>query len=205
MTELDGLLNGPEAVVLATAKLIDSRDDITGEHCLRLVALSTALGRHLRLPRRDVQVLRWGGVLHDIGKVSVPDSILLHPGPLSDDQRRIMEMHTVRGEKALRPFRQFSETLPIVRSHHEKQDGSGYPDGLMGDSVPLTARVLQVVDIYDALRTPRPYKTAWTAGRSIKQLIKETQRGWWDEDIVKAFLEIIPDLDARLYPQPAQG
>jgi len=192
-------LEGPEAVLLTMARMIESRDDVTGGHCRRLSALSTALGRHLGLPEHEIRALEWAGVLHDVGKIAVPDSILLNPGSLSDEQRGIMELHTVRGEETLRPLRQFRDTLPIVRSHHERQDGSGYPDGLVGDQVPITARVLQVADIYDALRTPRPYKPAWSAEECVNQLREETERGWWDRTVVEAFLEIIPDLDSKLY------
>lgn len=192
-------LEGPEAVLLTLANVIASRDDVTGGHCHRLSHLSSEVGRELGLSSDDVRALEWGGVLHDIGKVSVPDAILLAPRKLSSEEREIMELHTIRGEETLRPLKLFAGVLPIVRSHHERRDGSGYPDKLKGDDIPITARVLQVVDVYDALRSVRPYKPGWSFERSLQQVYAEVDLGWWDPQVVETFASVIRRLDAELY------
>jgi cyclic di-GMP phosphodiesterase len=125
--------------------------------------------------------------VHDIGKLAVPEHILLKPGPLTPEERRIMENHTIAGERICAPLRSFRNVLPIIRHHHEKWDGSGYPDGLKGEQIPLTARILQITDIYDALTTDRPYRKALSREKAIAILREETKRGWWDWSILDEF------------------
>ena len=124
--------------------------------------------------------------MHDIGKVAVPEFVLLKPGPLDAAERKIMEEHTIVGERICAPLKSFRNVLPIIRSHHEKQDGSGYPDHLKGDEIPLTARILQTVDIYDSLTTDRPYRKALSQEKALEIMWEETRRGWWDADLVAA-------------------
>jgi len=125
--------------------------------------------------------------VHDIGKVAVPEHILLKPGPLTPEEREIMKQHPVVGERICAPLRSFRHVLPVIRHHHEKLDGSGYPDGLKGEEVPLTARVLQIVDIYDALTTSRPYRKALSPKEAFALIHKEAERGWWDGALLKEF------------------
>ena len=151
-------LDNAETVLFSLALSIEAKDPYTEGHCDRLSKYSVALGEKLGLPQDLRVALRRGGLVHDIGKLSVPEHILLKPGPLTPEERKIMEQHTITGERICAPLRSFRHVLPIIRHHHEKQDGSGYPDGLKGAQVPLTARILQVTDIYDALTTDRPYR-----------------------------------------------
>jgi putative two-component system response regulator len=184
-------LESAEAVLCTLAKSIEAKDAYTEGHCERLAEFSVALGRALGLPEADLTALRRGGYLHDLGKVAVPEAILLKPGPLTIEERRIMQRHPLVGEEICRPLRSLQGVLPIIRSHHERQDGSGYPDGLAGERVPLLARVLQVVDIYDALTTDRPYHRARSGEDALAVLEAEVQKGWWDPRIVRAFREVI--------------
>src|SRR5205807_7897679 len=114
------------------------------------------------LTRADLLALYRGGYLHDVGKVGIPDSILFKPGKLNGDEWLVMQSHSTRGEEICRPMKSLGPVLPIIRHHHERWDGSGYPDGLRGDQIPLLARILQTADIYDALTSPRPYKSAFS-------------------------------------------
>src|SRR6201984_2306 len=160
------------------------QDPYTEGHCDRLSESSEALAKRLSLTEEELIALRRGGVIHDIGKVAVPDQILLKPGPLTPEERKIMERHTVVGAGICSPLKSFRSVLPIIRHHHEKMDGSGYPDGLKGDAIPLTARILQTVDIYDALTTDRPYRKALAPQRAFALIREEVKRGWWDSALV---------------------
>ncbi len=184
-------LDNAESVLFSLALSIEAKDPYTEGHCDRLSKYSVSLAERLGLSEDTRVALRRGGLIHDIGKLAVPEHILLKPGPLTPEERKIMEQHTVAGERICAPLRSFRNVLPIIRHHHEKQDGSGYPDGLKGDEVPLTARILQVTDIYDALTTDRPYRAALPVERAFAILHEETRRGWWDLHIVEAFEAIV--------------
>ena len=186
-------LEQAETILFALAQSVEHRDPCTGLHCERLAAYSLALGQTLGLPKRDLQALNRAGYLHDIGKISLPDSILFKPGPLSEHDWEIMRQHTIRGEEICRPLKSLAPVLPIIRSHHERWDGSGYPDGLRGQQIPLLARILQVVDIYDALTSSRPYKPAFSHAEAIKILHDEAKRGWRDPELVQLFALTVPD------------
>jgi putative two-component system response regulator len=177
-------LEHAETVLFALALSIEAKDPYTEGHCDRLSESSEALAKRLSLGEEESIALRRGGVIHDIGKVVVPDQILLKPGPLTPEERKIMERHTVVGAGIVSPLKSFRSVLPIIRHHHEKMDGSGYPDGLKGDAIPLTARVLQIVDIYDALTTDRPYRNALPAEKAFAIIWEEVKRGWWDGTLV---------------------
>ena len=135
--------------------------------------------------------LRRGGYLHDLGKVAVPDAILLKNGPLTPEERAVIQRHPAVGEEICRPLRSFQEVLPIIRHHHERWDGSGYPDGLRGEAIPALARILQVVDVFDALITDRPYRRALPRAEALETLEAEVRKGWWDAGMVRAFREIV--------------
>jgi putative two-component system response regulator len=177
-------LDNAETVLFSLALSIEAKDPYTEGHCDRLSKYSVALGEKLGLPQDLRVALRRGGLVHDIGKLAVPESILLKPGPLTPEERKIMEKHTIDGERICTPLRSFRHVLPIIRHHHEKWDGSGYPDGLKGEKIPLTARILQVTDIYDALTTDRPYRKALPVEKALAIMREEVKRGWWDASLM---------------------
>jgi cyclic di-GMP phosphodiesterase len=190
-------LDNAEAVLSSLALSIEAKDPYTEGHCDRLSKYSVAVAERLGLPEDLRVALRRGGLVHDIGKLAVPEHILLKPGPLTPDERKIMEQHTIAGERICAPLRSFRHVLPIIRHHHEKQDGSGYPDGLKGDQIPLTARILQVTDIYDALSTDRPYRKALPAEKAFAIMRDEVKRGWWDGSVLAEFEAIVNTLDLQ--------
>ncbi len=184
-------LEHAEAVLCTLGRSIEAKDHYTEGHCERLTDYAVGLGRALGLPDEDLTALRRGAYLHDLGKVAVPDAILLKRGPLTTEERGIMHRHPVVGEEICRPLRSLQAVLPIIRSHHERQDGSGYPDGLRGEAIPVTARILQVVDVFDALTTDRPYRAALSKAVALETLEDETRRGWWDPRIVGVFRALV--------------
>jgi putative two-component system response regulator len=197
-------LEEAETILFALAQSVEHRDRYTGLHCERLATYSIALGQALGLQRQDQLALYRGGYLHDIGKISIPDMILFKRGLLTDDEWRTMRLHTIRGEEICSPMKSLKPVLPIIRSHHERWDGSGYPDGLAGEDIPLLARILQVADIYDALTTARPYKPAFSHQHAIEIMQEEARRGWRDPELVPLFAEIsqaIPGADATAWPE----
>jgi putative two-component system response regulator len=183
-------LEEAEAILFALAQAIEHRDKYTGGHCERLAWYSVSLGMALGLPRRQLLALHRGGFLHDIGKVAVPDAILFKPGRLDEHEWTLMRAHTVKGEEICQPMKSLSSVLPVIRSHHERWDGSGYPDGLRGEQIPLVARILQVADIYDALTTVRPYKSAFSPAEALGMLDDEVARGWRDAELVGIFKQL---------------
>ncbi len=183
-------LEEAEGILFALAQSVEHRDRYTGMHCERLATYGIALAQALGLPRREQQALYRGGFLHDIGKIVIPDSILFKRGLLTEQEWQLMRQHTIRGEEICRPMKTLAPVLPIIRSHHERWDGSGYPDGLRGESIPLLARILQVADIYDALTTARPYKPAFSHQHAIEMMLEEARRGWRDPELVPLFAEV---------------
>jgi putative two-component system response regulator len=152
-----------------------------------LAEYSTRLARQIGLTDDHITALRRAGIVHDVGKVAVPDAILLKPGRLTEEEWKIVREHPVVGERICGPLKSFRMVLPIIRHHHEKMDGSGYPDGLRGDAIPITARVLQIVDVFDALTTERPYKKAFSTAEALQTMRQEVMKGWWDPHIFDHF------------------
>jgi putative two-component system response regulator len=183
-----------EAVVLSLGRTIESRDPLTHGHSIRLVEYTTLLGERVGLGEEDLAALRVGSLIHDIGKVAVPDAILLKPGPLTASERAIIDQHPIVGESICAPLESLRNTLPIIRHHHERMDGSGYPDGLCGDEIPLFARILQIADIYDALTSNRPYRKALSPEEALAELSKEAHSGWIDGLLVDQFKQLIQEM-----------
>lgn len=181
-------LDRADQVLMALGNSIEAKDTYTEGHCARIASYSVLLGQEIGLSAEQLRALRIAGSVHDIGKIGVPDAILLKKGPLLAEEWVVMREHTIIGERICKPLQSFEAVLPIIRSHHEKQDGSGYPDGLRGNHVPLLARVMQIVDIFDALTTDRPYKRALSCDEALAQMRMEVDRGWWDAGLFETFL-----------------
>jgi putative two-component system response regulator len=186
-------LERAESVLFTLARIIEGRDPSTLGHCERISSLSTGLGKYLGLETEQVSALKLAGVVHDIGKICIPDAVLLNPGPLSNEEWAVMRNHPIVGERICAPLRSFRLVLPVIRHHHEKRDGSGYPDGLKGDDIPITARILQVVDVYDALKSVRPYKCAMSTTDALRTMREEVIKGWWDQDVLNAFEHLLEE------------
>ncbi len=184
-------LENAETLLFALARMVEARDEHTGNHCSRLAHISVVMGEAMGLSSEELTALRRGGVLHDIGKLGIPDSILLKDGPLNDAEWIVMRQHTIIGDELLRGLKSMELTQPIVRSHHERWDGSGYPDGLKGEDIPLLARVFQLVDIYDALANARPYKPAFSIEKITLIMTGEVESGWRDPELTALFLKIL--------------
>ena len=184
-------LDNAEAVLFSLALSIEAKDPYTEGHCDRLSKYSVSLAEKLGLPEDLRVALRRGGLVHDIGKLAVPEHILLKPGPLNPEERKIMEQHTIAGERICAPLRSFRHVLPIIRHHHEKWDGSGYPDGLKGEQIPLTARILQVTDVYDALTTDRSHRKALPTEKALATMREQMKRGWLDRSIFDEFEPVV--------------
>jgi putative two-component system response regulator len=153
------------------------------------------LGESLGLRDEDLQELRVSCWLHDIGKIGVPESILLKPGPLNAEETKMIREHPVIGERMCAPLKVLRRILPVIRHHHEKMDGSGYPDGLRGEAIPLKARILQVADVYDALTTNRPYRGALAPEEALQILFSEAAQGWLDAAVVWKFSQVCRESD----------
>jgi putative two-component system response regulator len=184
-------LESAEAVILGLGATIEARDPNTQGHCERLATYATSLGRSLGLDETDLDALDRGGFLHDIGKIAVPDAVLLKHGKLDPQESRVMREHPIVGDALCAGLRSLNTVRPIVRHHHERLDGSGYPDGLRNGRVPLLAQIVSVVDVFDALTTERPYRIAMPQGEAVDVLMGEASKGWRDRALVDAFVGII--------------
>ncbi|OFW16787.1 MAG: hypothetical protein A3F70_14390 [Acidobacteria bacterium RIFCSPLOWO2_12_FULL_67_14] len=189
MKHLTDELDSAEAAFVALALTIEARDPMTKGHCERLAHWAVLLGRGLGLPADDLDALHRGGYLHDVGKVGVPDSVLLKPGPLTDAEFAVMKRHTEIGDSLCAPLQSLRGVRPIIRCHHERLDGSGYPGGLRGDEVPLLAQIVGIVDVYDALTSDRPYRTAIDPDAASRHLLSEVERRKFSKLHVEAFLD----------------
>jgi len=191
LKEFTDELETAESVLCTLGLSVESRDPYTEGHCERLAVNASDLGRHIRLDEEEIVALRRGGYLHDLGKIAVPVEVLKKGANLTPEEWAIMKRHPVTGENICRPLKSLRLVLPIIRSHHEHFDGSGYPDGLEGRDIPLLARILQVVDVYDALRTARPYKPALSHEQAAITMREESQAGLWDAELVMEFFSLL--------------
>jgi putative two-component system response regulator len=185
-------LDSAEAAFVTLALTIEARDPLTNGHCERLARHAVRLGRALGLTGDDIHALHRGGYLHDVGKVGVPDAVLLKPGPLTRDEFELMKRHPEIGDSLCAPLQSLRGVRPIVRGHHERLDGSGYPAGLRGGEVPLLAQIVGIVDVYDALTSDRPYRSALPADEAARHVVREAQQGKFDRRLVEVFLDTQP-------------
>jgi putative two-component system response regulator len=191
LKEFTDELENAESVLCTLGPSVEARDPYTEGHCERLARYASDLGRHLGLDEPSLVALKRGGFLHDLGKIAVPDEILKKGANLSPEEWEIMRKHPVTGETICKPLKSLRRVLPIIRHHHEHWNGSGYPDGLRGREIPLLPRILQVVDVYDALRTSRPYKPALTHEYAARTMRDEARKGLWDEELIMEFFDML--------------
>ena len=193
-------LESAESVITSLALTIEARDQYTEGHCERLAEYSTALGAELGLSGDELSALLWGGFLHDVGKIGVSDTVLQKPASLTLTEFQAMKLHTVIGERLCGELHSLRRVRPIVRHHHEHLDGSGYPDGLRGDNIPMLAQIMGIVDVYDALTTRRPYRDALKPEVAFELLIEEATKGWRRRDLVEAFIDLCQRVGFRRDP-----
>lgn len=191
MKELHDDLDNSENILFSLAEALEAKDIYTSGHSERVSSHSVEIAKRMSFSARDIEIIRKGGLLHDIGKIGVREDILLKPGRLTDEEMEHVKSHPKRGFDICQPLKSLEEALPCIRSHHERYDGGGYPDGLKGDKIPLMGQILAVADSFDAMSTDRPYRTALPKKTAIKILEDEIDSGQWNPDIVKLFLKIV--------------
>ncbi len=180
-------LDSAESVILSLGLTVEARDPYTRGHCARLAHYATALGERLALGEEQLVALHRGAYLHDVGKVGIADAVLLKPGRYTPEEHRLMQQHTIIGYTLCGEMRSLADVRLIVRHHHERRDGTGYPDGLRGEAIPFLARILSVVDVYDALTSERPYRAPLRLADALRELRSEAGRGWLFPSIVDEF------------------
>jgi putative two-component system response regulator len=183
-------------VIVALAATIDARDPYTAGHSERVSYYAEMLGRKTGASETDCRLLHYGGLFHDIGKIAVRDAVLLKPGALSEEERAEMRKHPTVGRDLLLNMRTLEPAIPIVHGHHERFDGSGYPQGLAGEQIPLLARIASVADVYDALTTSRPYRGALTRASALELMADEVKKRWLDPELFAVFrgaIEALPE------------
>ena len=183
-------LESAESVILSLALTVEARDPYTEGHCQRLARYATRVGTELGLSDEELAALHRGGYLHDVGKIGIPDSILLKPGKLTEGEYEALKQHAVIGDKLCGNLRSLALVRPIVRHHHERLNGSGYPDHLRGDQIPLLAQIVSIVDAYDAMTTTRPYRAAGTHEHAFDELRLDVAKGHFSADLVATFQKV---------------
>lgn len=191
LKEFTDELETADSVLCTLGLIVEGRDPYTEGHCERLSVHAADLGRHLGMDEDSILALKRGGYLHDLGKIAVPDDILKKGTDLTPAEWEVMKLHPITGENICKPLHSLRLVLPIIRHHHEHSDGSGYPDGLTASEIPALPRVLQVVDVYDALRTERSYKPALSHEAAAQTMRAEAARGLWDAELVAEYFSML--------------
>ncbi|MBM3778143.1 MAG: response regulator [Acidimicrobiia bacterium] len=184
-------LDSAEAIIRSLAMTIEARDAYTEGHCDRLARYAAALGREIGLGQEEIAALERGGYMHDIGKVGIPDAILHKDGRLTAAERKTMQQHTVIGDHLCHELRSLRLVRGIIRHHHERWDGSGYPDGLTGDRIPVLAQIVGIVDVFDAMTTDRSYQAARPAAEAVAELERGAREGRFHADLVRPFVDLV--------------
>jgi putative two-component system response regulator len=202
MKKMNNNLTSVENMLFSMAKAVEAKDGYTQGHVDRVARLALALGGEIGLSESELVALKYGGGLHDIGKLAVSETILNKPGPLTPSERVLMESHPVIGYEICLPLKKnLGAALDVIRHHHEKLDGSGYPDRLQGDEISRVARVMAVADMFDALSTDRPYRQAMPQDEAMSVIFREVEEGKLDRNVVDALANILPDYVREGFPQ----
>lgn len=180
-------LDNAENVLYTLARTLEAKDPYTMGHMDRVAFFAVELGKALGVHGHDLETLRKGGLLHDVGKIAIPDAILLKPGKYTEEEFAVMKKHPLLGCQICEKLRSIKDTLPLIRHHHERLNGTGYPDRLGGDQIPQLVRIVTIVDIYDALRSRRVYKQAFSLDKSFQIMWEEVEKGWWDRHVLKTW------------------
>jgi len=183
-------LESAESLFLTLGRIIEARDPSTEGHCERLTDYAFMLGAQLQLDPDELDALHRGAFLHDIGKIAIPDAVLLKKGPLTRQEYELMKRHPIIGDDLCETVRSLESVRPIVRHHHERLDGRGYPDGLAGDEIPLLAQIVSIADVFDALTTDRPYRKALPTTTAYQMMRDDARGGWCREDLLAAFIDL---------------
>jgi len=197
-------LESAEKIIFTLAGVVEARDQYTMEHCRRMAYYGRLLGQKLNLDSQQIQTIQHGAYLHDIGKIAIADNILMKQSKLDEQEFTLIKQHTLIGEKICQPLRTLKPVLPIIRSHHERYNGTGYPDGLKGDDIPQIAQIVSLVDCYDAMTSKRPYRAALDKEAVTTILQNDCQNGLWEPQMYSTFLDLVtsndiekPDLQAE--------
>jgi putative two-component system response regulator len=193
-------LQTSETVIYTFARAVEAKSPFTHGHSDRVAGYSLALAERVGLSKDDRQLLRRGALLHDLGKISIPDAILNKTGPLTDAEYEVIKQHPMQGVKMVEALQSLADAIPMIRWHHERLDGSGYPDGLRGDAIPPLVRLLSITDSYDAMASARPYRSGLPHEECLRRLRSDAERGRLDGDLVEAF----SDLPAVAVAPPAE-
>jgi putative two-component system response regulator len=188
-------LDSAQSVLYAFARAVEAKCPYTLGHSERVTRYAVELAGRAGLSQDEIDVLRRGGLLHDIGKIAIPDAVLNKPGPLTREEYDIVKQHPVHGERIVQPLRSLQNALPLIRWHHERCDGRGYPDGLLGGDIPLAVRILSVADVYDAVSSGRPYRPALPQRRCLELLREDADLGGLDPELVDVFVGSFTDGD----------
>jgi putative two-component system response regulator len=194
-------LEDAEQVIIALARTIDARDRYTYGHSARVSLYAGLLGDRIRLERRELATVRRGGLFHDFGKIAVRDAVLLKPAKLTVEEYSEIQRHPTEGRNLLQNMKTLAHAMGVVYHHHERMDGSGYPDGLAGEDIPVTARVTTIADVFDALTTARVYRGALSRQDALDIMAQEVRKGWWDGRLLEEFLGVLdklPEDDERI-------
>ena len=191
-------LQTSQIAVFTLARAVEARSPYTQGHAGRVTHYALALAAKIGIPESDMNVLRHGALLHDLGKISIPDAILNKPGPLTKEEYDIVKQHPLLGVEILKPLQSLNDSLPIIRWHHERWDGGGYPDGLAGEDIPFLVRILSVGDVYDALRSARPYRPAIPHHQCIEMLKQDSAEGGLDPSLVPYFCSLADSVFDRV-------
>ena len=191
MKKFSDQLDSAEKVIIALAKAVEAKDAYTKGHVERVADFATQLAKEAGLSEEEQQTLYMGGILHDIGKIGVSDNILNKPGRLTDEEFLVIKGHPETGEEICKPLNSIRPLIPIIKHHHEKMDGTGYPDGLKGENIPVSARIMAIVDVYDALTSDRPYRKGMETAKALSIMQEEVVKNWWDSELFGKFKPLV--------------